>query len=121
LPILDAGEALDEGGLPCAVVADEGHHLAAPHREVHVVQHMDGAEALVEPGQAEDGVSVFSHVVPSSRFRSCPWRAPERPGFPGTRGALSGAGPATRSAGAATGCPRPCTSPRRRPCRGPRP
>src|SRR5690606_6984411 len=93
---VDAGDALDEGGLPCAVVADEGHHLAAPHREVHVVQHMDGAEALVEPGQAEDGVSVFSHVVPSSRFRSCPWRAPERPGFPGTRGALSGAGPATR-------------------------
>lgn len=45
LGLVDAGEHLDEGGLPGAVLSDEGVDRAGPDGEAHVVQGLDGAEA----------------------------------------------------------------------------
>ena len=44
---VDAGEDLDEGGLPGAVLADEAVHLARVELDVAVLEGVDGAEALL--------------------------------------------------------------------------
>ena len=51
---VDAGDALDQGGLAGAVVADEGGHLAGVDVEVDVVQDLHGAEALVDASEAQE-------------------------------------------------------------------
>ena len=63
---MDPGDALDERGLARAVVADEGHDLAGGNAEVHLVQRLDGPEALRDPPQLENRVA-FGH-----RIRSLP-------------------------------------------------
>ena len=47
--------------LPAPLSPDERGDLAGPYREVHVVQHLDGAEALVHPAQLQDR---FGHGHP---------------------------------------------------------
>src|SRR5262249_11445821 len=54
-----AGDALDEGGLPRAVVADERHHLAAPNLEVDLGQRLNRPERLRNAAKLENrGVCV---------------------------------------------------------------
>ena len=50
---VDAGDRLDQRRLAGAVVTDEGGDLARVDLEVDVVQHLDGAEALVDSTQLE--------------------------------------------------------------------
>src|SRR5690606_2402382 len=57
---LHAGETLDEGGLPRAVVADEGGDAARMDLEVHALEDADGAERLRDTAQLDDG---FAHAV----------------------------------------------------------
>src|SRR5262249_49774320 len=45
---VDPRNALDEGGLAGAIVADERHHLTGPHLEVDVRERLHRAEALRE-------------------------------------------------------------------------
>src|SRR5262249_54110844 len=67
---VDAGEALHEGGLAGAVVADQRCDLPRIDVEVHVVQHVDGSEALVELPCGQDR---FSHgaTTPGSVADHC--------------------------------------------------
>ena len=61
---VDAGEALDQGRLAGAVVTDQRGDLAGIDVEVHVVEHVHGAEAFVQLARRKDR---FSHeVTPSS-------------------------------------------------------
>ena len=55
---VDAGDALDQGRLAGAVVADEGHHLAGPDLEVDLRERLDGAEALRDPVELEQRTSM---------------------------------------------------------------
>jgi hypothetical protein len=57
---VDAREALDQRGLASAVVADQCSDLAEVDVEVHIVEHMNGSEALVELPRGQDG---FGHGV----------------------------------------------------------
>ena len=62
---VDAADALDQRGLAGAVVADQRGDLAGVDGEVDVAQHLDRAEALVDPAQLEQrrrGVSDRGHV-----------------------------------------------------------
>jgi hypothetical protein len=43
---VDSADALDERGLPGAIVAQQREHLAVVNRQVHIVQGEHGAEAL---------------------------------------------------------------------------
>ena len=52
---VDARDALDQGALACAVVADERGDLAGIHRQVDVAQDVHGAEALVDALELEQG------------------------------------------------------------------
>ena len=52
---VDAADALDQGGLAGAVVADQRGDLAGVGGEVDVVQDLHRAEALVDPAQLEQG------------------------------------------------------------------
>jgi hypothetical protein len=79
---VDTRDALDEGRLARAVVADQRGHLAGIDVEVHVVEHVDGTEALVQLRDLQDRVSHGS--PPSSRVL----RVIVRP-QPGTAGRLS--------------------------------
>ena len=60
---VDARDALDQRRLAGAVVADEGHDLAAPHLEVDRGERMHGAEALVEIANLEQRRSRGAVVV----------------------------------------------------------
>ena len=64
---MDSRHSLDEGALAGAVVADERGHLARVDVEVHVLQHVDGAEALVNFAQLKDWRAV-AITVPSCAF-----------------------------------------------------
>lgn len=59
---MDPRDALDQGGLSRAVVADERGDLAGAHGQVDVVQDLHGAEALGHTAQGEDGVGHFGHL-----------------------------------------------------------
>ena len=50
---MDAGDALDQGALAGAVVADEGGDLAGADVQVDAPQDVHGAEALVDAPQLE--------------------------------------------------------------------
>ncbi|GAA3335233.1 hypothetical protein GCM10020358_02660 [Amorphoplanes nipponensis] len=52
---VDAADALDQGGLAGAVVADQGGHLAGVDGESDIVQDLDGTEALVDPVEFQKG------------------------------------------------------------------
>src|SRR5205823_10752264 len=56
------GDALNQGGLAGAVVADEGHHLPPAHLEVDVRQGLDGAERLRDSAELEK--EAVGHVGP---------------------------------------------------------
>src|SRR5690606_14022805 len=83
---LDAGEALDEGRLARAVVADERGDLAGEGLEVDALEHVDRAEALDDVGELDEG--GVSHRAPPfwdvcvpecdgpTRERVPPWEGP---------------------------------------------
>ena len=52
-----AGEDLHQRALARAVVADEGGYLTRVRGEVHVVQYVHGAEALIELANLQDWLS----------------------------------------------------------------
>ena len=52
---VDAGDALDEGRLAGAVVADEGHHLTGTDLEVDLVERLHGTEVFRHSPDVEDG------------------------------------------------------------------
>ena len=51
---LVAGEDLHQGRLARTVLADDGMHLARPHGQRHVVQHLDRTEALGKAPRGKD-------------------------------------------------------------------
>ena len=57
--------ALDQRALAGAVVADERGHLPGVDVEVDAVQHVHGAEALVDPPQGQQRLSLRCVVLPS--------------------------------------------------------
>ena len=81
---VDPADALDQSGLAGAVVADERGDLAGVDGEVDVVQHLDGAEALVDAraapaaGSLSHGWSPFRQGVrrlaPVERCAACAGR-----------------------------------------------
>jgi len=52
---VDAADALDQGRLAGAVVADERGDLAGRHREVDLTQYLHRAEALLTPRISSSG------------------------------------------------------------------
>ena len=61
-----AGDDLDQRRLAGAVVAEQGHHLAAADVEADAAQRFDGAEILDDVVELKDGIA---HVaIPSSRI-----------------------------------------------------
>src|SRR4029079_5794016 len=46
---LYACDALDQGALSCAVVADEGGDLSRTNVKIHIPEDVDGAETLIDP------------------------------------------------------------------------
>ena len=114
-----AADALDERGLAGAVVADQGGDLARVGGEVDVLEHVDGAEALVDAAQSPgSGTSAMAATL----LRAKGARAGQRGRARGDRrrrrtaatpGLVRRVGRTRRSAGR-----RPwCTWPRRRRCR----
>ena len=68
---VDAGDALDQRRLAGAVVADQGHHLAAADLEVDPVERLDGAERLRDaPALEERCVSHVAHSLTHPPSRS---------------------------------------------------
>ena len=57
-----AGQALDQGGLAGAVVADDGEHLARVQVEVDAVETDDPAEGLDQPARGSTGASAWRAV-----------------------------------------------------------
>ncbi len=55
IELVHAADALDEGGLARAVVAEEGDDLAAMDLEVDAVEREHGAEPLGGPADREGG------------------------------------------------------------------
>ena len=80
---VDAREALDQRGLAGAVVTDQCGDLAGIDVEVHVVEHVHGAEALVELASREDR---FGHEGPPIGV----WRGGAAVGRPGAARPPSG-------------------------------
>src|SRR6476469_8889196 len=85
---VDAGDDLDQRGLPGAVVADQGRDLSGVDGEVDVVQDMHHAEALVDSAQLEQR---FHGPTPIDRNLLCESRgATPGPVRPGRRSAKGG-------------------------------
>src|SRR5262249_24202689 len=72
-------DALGERGLAGAVVTDEGHYLAGPGLEVDILQHVHGAEALVDAVHTQD--RRICHGPSSLPFQASAGRSPA-PGQP---------------------------------------
>ena len=113
---VDAGDALDQGALAGAVVADQRGDLARRDVEVDAAQHVHGAEALLDPAQAEQRLRPEVADGRGGRLGTAVGhrRLSERSGGGGGR-AGAGAGPA-RGTGpsVATGCRPRCTARRTR-------
>ncbi len=65
-------DQVDERGLPRAVGADEGEHLARRHREVHVVHRAGGPEGLGELGGLEEIHDQTARTGRGRRRRTVP-------------------------------------------------
>jgi hypothetical protein len=46
---VDASDALDQGALSSAVVADESGDLSRANVKIHIPEDVDGAETLIDP------------------------------------------------------------------------
>ena len=58
---VDTSHPLDQGRLPCTVVPHESGDPPGAHVQVHVTQHVDGTEALVDSAQRQQGLGWISH------------------------------------------------------------
>ena len=68
---VDAGEDLDERGLPGAVLADEAVHLAAEELDVAVHERVHGAEALLGVLEGENRRGIWGHCSSMSGAPQC--------------------------------------------------
>ena len=72
----EADEHVEARGLPCPVGAEETHHLAASHREAHVLDDRAGAVALRQPPGGEYAHSSAPFTVMVTRRPSASVSAP---------------------------------------------
>ena len=61
---VDAGENLHQGGFACAVLTDQGMHLAGTQFEVRLIQRMNARKALVNPFHHHEGFTHASSSLP---------------------------------------------------------
>ena len=64
--LVGAGEDLDEGGLPGAVLAEQTVHFAGLDLQVHAVEGADAGERLGDAGHGEQGWFWCHDVIPSA-------------------------------------------------------
>ena len=68
--LVDAGQDLDQGRFPGAVVSDDGQHLTGVRIQIDVGESGNPAEALVDPAHRHDWPGV-GHCNSRSDFRHC--------------------------------------------------